>query len=108
MTEDRVEVLTVDCAGERLDRYVAGHSDLSRTRVQALVAEGRVRVDGQVARKADRLEAGQEIEVRIPPPEALGAQPGEIAWAGLFEVPSLLFLTKPSAMVTHPPPGHPP
>jgi 23S rRNA pseudouridine1911/1915/1917 synthase len=102
-----VEVLTVGRAGDRLDVYVAGHSDLSRTRVQALVAEGRVRVDGHVARKADRLEAGQEIEVRIPPPEALEAQPEDIALDVLFEDPSLLVLNKPSGMVTHPAPGHP-
>ena len=65
-TEERVEVLTVRHAGDRLDVYVAVNSDLSRARVQALVAEGRVRVDGRVARKADRLEAGQEIEVNTP------------------------------------------
>ena len=70
-----MEVLTVRRAGDRLDVYVAENSDLSRTRVQALVAEGRVRVDGHVARKADRLEAGQEIEVRVPPPEKLEARP---------------------------------
>ncbi len=107
VTEDRVEIFTVGGGGDRLDRYVAGHSDLSRTRVQALVAEGRVRVDGHVARKAERLEAGQEIEVRIPPPEALEAQPEDIALDVLFEDPSLLVLNKPSGMVTHPAPGHP-
>ena len=72
--EERVEVLTVRQAGDRLDVYVAGNSDLSRARVQALVADGRVLVDGQVLRKADRLEVGQKIEVRIPPPEKLEAQ----------------------------------
>jgi len=107
VTEERVEILTVDSAGDRLDRYVAGHSDLSRARVQALVAEGRVRVDGHVAGKADRLETGQEIEVRIPPPVALEAQPEDIALDVLFEDPSLLVVNKPAGMVTHPAPGHP-
>ena len=106
-TEERVEVLTVRRAGDRLDVYVAENSDLSRTRVQALVAEGRVRVDGHVARKADRLEAGQEIEVRVPPPEKLEAQPEDLALDVLFEDPSLLVLNKPAGMVTHPAPGHP-
>ena len=106
-TEERVEVLTVRRAGDRLDAYVAENSDLSRTRVQALVAEGRVRVDGHVARKADRLEAGQEIEVRVPPPEKLEAQPEDLALDVLFEDPSLLVLNKPAGMVTHPAPGHP-
>jgi 23S rRNA pseudouridine1911/1915/1917 synthase len=105
-TEERVEVLTVRRAGDRLDVYVAENSDLSRTRVQALVAEGRVRVDGHVARKADRLEAGQEIEVRVPPPETLEAQPEDLALDVLFEDSSLLVVNKPSGMVTHPAPGH--
>jgi 23S rRNA pseudouridine1911/1915/1917 synthase len=107
VAEERVEVLTVARAGDRLDVYVAGHSDLSRARVQALVAEGRVRVDGQVARKADRLEVGQEIEVRVPPPEALEAQPEDIPLDVLFEDASLLVVNKPAGMVTHPGPGHP-
>ena len=106
-TEERVEVLTVRHAGDRLDVYVAVNSDLSRARVQALVAEGRVRVDGRVARKADRLEAGQEIEVRVPPPEALEAQPEDLALDVLFEDSSLLVVNKPSGMVTHPARGHP-
>lgn len=107
MSEDTIEFLTVGRGGERLDSYVAGHSDLSRARVQALVAEGRVRVDGQVARKAARLEAGQEIEVRIPPPEALEAQPEDIPLDVVFEDSSLLVVNKPAGMVTHPAPGHP-
>jgi len=106
-TEERVEVLTVRHAGDRLDVYVAVNSDLSRARVQALVAEGRVRVDGRLARKADRLEAGQEIEVRVPPPEALEAQPEDLALDVLFEDSSLLVVNKPSGMVTHPARGHP-
>ena len=105
--EERVEVLTVRQAGDRLDGYVAGNSDLSRARVQALVADGRVRVDGQVARKSDRLEVGQEIEVRVPPPEKLEAQPEDLELHVLFEDPSLLVVNKPSGMVTHPAPGHP-
>lgn len=102
-----MEVLKVDRDGDRLDAYVAGNSDLSRARVQALVAEGRVRVDGQVARKSDRLEAGQEIEVRVPPPQALDAQPEDIPLDVLFEDSSLLVVNKPAGMVTHPAPGHP-
>jgi len=105
--EERVEVLTVRQAGDRLDVYVAGNSDLSRARVQALVADGRVRVDGHVARKSDRLEVGQKIEVRVPPPEKLEAQPEDLELDVLFEDPSLLVVNKPSGMVTHPAPGHP-
>ena len=107
MIEERVEVFTVDRDGDRLDVYVTGNSDLSRARVQALVEEGRVRVDGHVAKKSDRLEAGQEIEVRVPPPEALDALPEDIALDIPFEDSSILVVNKPADMVTHPSPGHP-
>jgi 23S rRNA pseudouridine1911/1915/1917 synthase len=107
VTEERVEVLTVDRDGDRLDAYVAGNSDLSRARVQALAAEGRVRVDGHVARKSDRLEVGQEIEVRVPPPEPLDAQPEDIPLDVVYEDLSLLVVNKPPGMVTHPAQGHP-
>ena len=107
MIEERVEVFTVDRDGDRLDVYVTGNSDLSRARVQALVEEGRVRVDGHVAKKSDRLKAGQEIEVRVPPPEALDALPEDIPLDIPFEDSSLLVVNKPAGMVTHPAPGHP-
>lgn len=107
MIEERVEVFTVDRDGDRLDVYVTGNSDLSRARVQALVEEGRVRVDGRVAKKSDRLEAGQEIEVRVPPPEALDALPEDIPLDIPFEDSSVLVVNKPAGMVTHPAPGHP-
>jgi 23S rRNA pseudouridine1911/1915/1917 synthase len=107
VTDETMEVLTVDQGGDRLDVYVAGNSDLSRTRVQALVADGKIRIDGKLARKSDRLEVGQKIEVLIPPPEPLDAQPEEIALDVLFEDSSLLVVDKPAGMVTHPAPGHP-
>ncbi len=107
MTEESVEILAVDRGGDRLDVYVAGHSDLSRARVQALIAEGKIRIAGRIARKAERVEVGQEIEVRIPPPEPLDAQPEDIPLDVVFEDASLLVVNKASGLVTHPAPGHP-
>ena len=69
--EERIETLTVCCDGDRLDAYVADHLDLSRTRVQALIEDGMILLDGVLAKKSERLEAGQQIEVRVPPPEPL-------------------------------------
>ena len=104
--EERIEFLTVDREGDRLDAYVAGQLDLSRTRVQTLVEDGRVLVNGQPARKSERLEVGQEIEVRVPVPEPLTIDPEDIPLDILFEDTSLLVLNKPSGMVVHPGPGH--
>ena len=106
VAEDRVEVLLVERDGDRLDAYVAGNSDLSRARVQALVKEGRVLVDGRVARKSERLDVGQCIEIRVPTPEVLTVQPEDIPLDVVFEDPSLVVVNKEAGMVTHPGPGH--
>ena len=106
ISEGRVEVLLVARSGDRLDAYVAGNSDLSRVRVQALIKDGRVLVNGQVGRKSERLEAGQRIEVDIPPPEVLSVQPEDIPLDIVFEDRSLVVVNKKAGMVTHPGPGH--
>ncbi len=104
--EERIETLIVERQGDRLDAYVAGHLSLSRTRVQALLKEGRVLLDGHPAPKSERLEVGQEIEVRVPPPEALAVEPEDIPLDIFFEDESVLVVNKSAGMVVHPGPGH--
>lgn len=106
VAKDRVEILLVERGGDRLDTYVARNSDLSRTRVQALVKDGRVFVNGHVGRKSERLEAGQCIEVRVPPPQLLTVEPEAIPLNIVFEDRSLVVVNKEAGMVTHPGPGH--
>ena len=103
---ERTETLTVGREGDRIDRYVAGQLSLSRTRVQALLGEGRILLNGRPARKSERLETGQQIEVRIPPPQALTVVPEEIPLDILFEDECLLVVNKSAGMVVHPGPGH--
>jgi len=103
---ERVETLIVESGGDRLDAYVADHLDLSRTRVQGLVEEGLILLDGRPARKSERLERGQEIEVRVPAPAPLEVEPEDILLDVLFEDTSLLVVDKPAGMVVHPAPGH--
>ena len=51
----------VDKSGVRLDRYIAEElSEVSRTRVQELIREGRVKVNGRPAKPGIRLDAGDE------------------------------------------------
>ncbi len=105
-SEERVEILTVEREGDRLDTYVADHLGLSRTRVQGLVEDGMVLLDGQPPRKSERLDEGQRIEVRVPAPEALTIEPEDIPLDVLFEDASVVVVNKAAGMVVHPGPGH--
>ena len=85
---------------------MAAHLDLSRTRVQALVEDGLVLLNGQPARKSERLDVGQQIEVRVPAPEPLTLEPEDIPLDVFFEDGSVLVVNKAAGMVVHPGRGH--
>lgn len=104
MTEDRTEpppsaalggvaevrfVVGSSQAGERLDAAVSAALGSSRAAARRLVAEGRVRVDGRVARKGSGLAAGAVVTVARPAasaldpvPETGGASPSDHAPGG--------------------------
>ncbi len=91
----------------RLDSYLAARLRLSRNRAQALLSEGMVRVDGSAPKKSDRVLAGQEIEVRVPPPAPARAEAQDIPLEIVFQDRHLVVVHKPPGLVVHPAPGHP-
>jgi len=105
--EERRHALTVrEGEGGRLDRFIAERLDLSRTRVQALVAEGRVTVDGRPPKKSEAAVIGSQIEVIVPPAEAVGIAAEDIPLDIVYEDDDLAVVNKPAGMVVHPAPGH--
>jgi len=93
-------------AGERLDRFLARRLGLSRSRCASLIDEGMVRVGGDPAKKSETLRGGEIVEVVVPPPVALDAQPEDLPLDVLYEDEHLLVLDKAPGMVVHPAPGH--
>jgi 23S rRNA pseudouridine955/2504/2580 synthase len=90
--------------GERLDRFLAtAQTDLSRNRLQGLIREGRVRVNGAPGRSSLRLRAGDAIEIEIPSrPLAAILAPEAMALDIVFEDEWLLVVNKPPGVVVHP------
>lgn len=100
-----------DLAGQRLDKALATAApDLSRARLQALIAAGQVSlvVDGGASRPmADgkaKAPAGV-YEVLVPPPVAAEPEPEDIPLAVLYEDAHLIVVDKPPGMAAHPAPG---
>jgi 23S rRNA pseudouridine1911/1915/1917 synthase len=102
----RVQV-SAEAAGERLDAFIAtAIADLSRSRAVQLIADGQVRLNGQAARKSERVEAGDVVEVQVPPPTSSEVAPEAIPLEILYEDGDLVVLAKPAGLVVHPAPGH--
>ncbi len=105
-----VEKFRRDCekGAPRLDAYlVSEFPALSRARLQALIREGRVLVNGAAALKASgKVPPGARIEVNIPPPEPHRLAPEDIPLDIRFEDEHLLVVNKPPGMVVHPGAGN--
>ena len=99
----------LEAAGERLDKWLSGAlSDVSRTRVQALIEDGAVKLDGAaVTDVKHKVRAGAEYAIAIPPPEEAAPVPQAIPLDVLFEDEHLIVLNKPANFSVHPGPGHP-
>ena len=106
---DRVVHLRFEKAShERLDKFLTESlPEFSRSRIQGLIADGFVDVNGRTAQKAGQtLEAGSTLTVRIPPPAPTDLVPEEIPLDIIFENDDLLVVNKPAGMVVHPAAGH--
>jgi 23S rRNA pseudouridine1911/1915/1917 synthase len=94
-------------AGGRLDRFLQTRApDLSRTRLQTLIAAGQVQVTGGHAKASHRLRAGAQVTVEVPPPEPVALVPEAIPLDVVYEDADLLVVNKPVGLVVHPGAGH--
>jgi 23S rRNA pseudouridine1911/1915/1917 synthase len=94
--------------GERLDAALARMFGFSRSGAADLIAAGDVLVDGKPASKSDRVTAGAELAVTMPPPPADAAPPPAEPVAGLgiiYEDDDIVVVDKPRGVAAHPTPG---
>jgi 23S rRNA pseudouridine1911/1915/1917 synthase len=106
---ERVEIFSYK--GEqasRVDKFlVTCLPDFSRARLQGLIEDGFVLVNGKPAKKSGQaIEAGSEIEVHIPPTVPANIIGEDILLDIIFENEDLIVVNKPAGMVVHPAAGH--
>ncbi len=108
-TEEAPLVLTVTAehTGERLDKFAADGSTLTRSAIERLICEGTLLVNGKPAAKNLRLREGDEVSITLPPPELAEAQPQDIPLDVVYEDDDLIVVNKPVGMVVHPAAGNP-
>ena len=90
-------------SGQRLDRFVAVQLPaLSRSRIQSLIEEGRVSVDGAVRKASHRVQTGESITVEIAAPRPAGVEAEPIPLEVLYEDEDVAVINKPAGMIVHP------
>ena len=107
MSGRRRLVVGSDVDQRRLDAWLAAQlPELSRSRIARLLADGHVLVNGQPARKSQRPEPGDVVEIELPPPVSDTLEPEPIPLDIVYQDEDIAVLNKPAGLVVHPAPGH--
>ncbi len=94
-------------AGKRLDKYLAEWSDLSRSRLKALILSGNVSADDKpVTNPSAKVKDEVEYTINLPAPVAAEPEGEDIPLDILFEDEHLIVVNKPAGMTVHPAAGN--
>ena len=108
LTDAEAVTLTVDesNAGTRLDAFLAAHIEgWSRARLQRLIEDEEVLVNGKTAKASHKLHPDDEIEVELTPPAATAFSPEAIPLEIIYEDDDMVVVNKPAGLVVHPAAG---
>lgn len=94
---------------QRLDQLLSeALPALSRTRIKALILQGRARIAGRtVMEPSFRVNSGDVLQLLVPPPVDDRPLPQALALTVVYEDPHLIVIDKPAGLVVHPAPGNP-
>lgn len=107
MTDIRVLTVGENEAGLRTDRFLAEKlPEFSRSYLQDLAAEGRIRILEKPVKSSRKLAAGETVEIEIPEMEVPEILPEKMDLDILYEDADVLVVNKPKGMTVHPAPGH--
>ncbi len=101
--------LRLEAPASRLDKALAAAAGeaLSRARLQALIAQGAVSMDGAVVAEASARAAPGLYRIVLPPVASAVPEPQAIPLVVLYEDAELIVVDKPAGMAAHPAPGTP-
>ena len=98
--------LIVEETGGRLDKYIAEHTDLSRSHIQKLIREGNVLIGGRTARPKRKITQNERITINVPPPESIDIKPENIPLKIAYEDADIIVIDKPAGLTVHPAAGN--
>lgn len=92
----------------RVDKYLTTElENMSRSKVQNLIADGYVFVNGETIKANYKLEAGDKVKVFVPEPEAVDVEAEDIPLNIIYEDKDIVLINKTQGMVVHPGAGNP-
>lgn len=100
-------IVTEENAKMRLDKYVTEVADdISRSRIQSLIEEGKVLVNGMEGKPNYKVKHGEEITLQLEDDKELDVEAEDIPLDVRYEDEDVIVINKPKGMVVHPANGN--
>ena len=99
-------LIVEDNEGTRIDSYLAEQLELSRSKIQKLIKEDKVLVNGKNINSSYQVKIDDEIIINDELDYEIKVEAEDIPLDIVYEDDDLLIINKASGMVVHPAPGH--
>ena len=92
--------------GERIDSFLSGKTEFTRTRIQQLIKERNIMVNGKATKSSYKIEKDDEIAIEVPEAETTEIKPENIKIDIVYEDSYIAVINKQAGLVVHPAHGH--
>ena len=92
--------------GERIDSFLSGKTDFTRTIIQQLIKDRNITVNGKPTKSSYKIEENDEIIIEVPEVETTEIKPENIKIDIVYEDSDIAVINKQAGLVVHPAHGH--
>ena len=92
---------------KRIDAYLSEKTEYSRTAIQRLIDEDKIKVNGKKEKSSYKVQNGDKIEIEEEPAKEIELKAQDIPLEILYEDNDIIVVNKPKGMVVHPANGNP-
>ena len=92
--------------GERIDSFLSGKTEFTRTRIQQLIKNKNITVNGKATKSSYKIEENDEIVIEVPEAETTEIKPENIKIDIVYEDSDIAVINKQAGLVVHPAHGH--
>ena len=101
------EILVENDMQKRIDSFLTENTDYSRTAIQRLIDEDKIKVNGKKEKSSYKVQYGDKIEIEEETAKEIELKAQDIPIETIYEDNDIIVVNKPKGMVVHPANGNP-
>ena len=95
-------IIVEDSANERIDSYLMNNTEYTRSKIQKMIKNGDIKVNGSSIKNSYSVRLGDTIEIKEVEPEEMHAEPEEMDLNIIYEDDDVIVVNKDNGVVVHP------